>query len=81
MRMPQLVEVGGESSGREDPNKTSASSVELFGLPKPSEEEIMTVEPSADRYDSMHYRRCGRSGLKLPAVSLGLWHNFGGIAQ
>ena len=30
-----------------------------------------------DRYDQMHYRRCGRSGLKLPAVSLGLWHNFG----
>ncbi|RII20784.1 L-glyceraldehyde 3-phosphate reductase [Streptomyces sp. YIM 130001] len=32
---------------------------------------------SADRYDSMEYRRSGRSGLKLPAVSLGLWHNFG----
>jgi L-glyceraldehyde 3-phosphate reductase len=31
------------------------------------------------RYDSMHYRRSGRSGLKLPAVSLGLWHNFGGV--
>jgi L-glyceraldehyde 3-phosphate reductase len=30
-----------------------------------------------DRYDSMEYRRCGRSGLKLPAISLGLWHNFG----
>jgi L-glyceraldehyde 3-phosphate reductase len=29
------------------------------------------------RYDSMHYRRCGRSGLYLPAISLGLWHNFG----
>jgi L-glyceraldehyde 3-phosphate reductase len=39
----------------------------------------MTVEPSADRHDSMHYRRCGHSGLKLPAVSLGLWHNFGGV--
>jgi L-glyceraldehyde 3-phosphate reductase len=33
--------------------------------------------PAADRYDSMEYRRCGRSGLLLPAVSLGLWHNFG----
>jgi L-glyceraldehyde 3-phosphate reductase len=33
--------------------------------------------PADDRYDSMSYRRCGRSGLKLPAVSLGLWHNFG----
>jgi L-glyceraldehyde 3-phosphate reductase len=31
------------------------------------------------RYDSMHYRRCGRSGIMLPAVSLGLWHNFGGV--
>ena len=29
------------------------------------------------RYDKMHYRRCGASGLLLPAVSLGLWHNFG----
>ncbi|MFC7219942.1 L-glyceraldehyde 3-phosphate reductase [Streptomyces polyrhachis] len=33
--------------------------------------------PAAGRYDSMEYRRSGRSGLKLPAVSLGLWHNFG----
>ncbi|MEW1694440.1 MULTISPECIES: L-glyceraldehyde 3-phosphate reductase [unclassified Streptomyces] len=32
---------------------------------------------SADRYDTMEYRRSGRSGLKLPAISLGLWHNFG----
>ncbi len=31
------------------------------------------------RYDSMQYRRCGRSGLRLPAISLGLWHNFGGV--
>jgi L-glyceraldehyde 3-phosphate reductase len=31
-----------------------------------------------ERYDSMTYNRCGRSGLELPAVSLGLWHNFGG---
>jgi L-glyceraldehyde 3-phosphate reductase len=33
---------------------------------------------AADRYDRMPYRRCGRSGLKLPAISLGLWQNFGG---
>jgi len=33
------------------------------------------------RYDSMQYRRSGRSGIKLPAVSLGLWHNFGGVDQ
>ena len=32
---------------------------------------------AADRYDAMTYRRCGRSGLRLPAVSLGFWHNFG----
>ena len=35
-------------------------------------------QPSDARYDDMVYRRCGRSGLKLPAISLGLWHNFGG---
>jgi len=34
---------------------------------------------SDQRYDSMVYRRCGRSGLLLPAISLGLWHNFGGV--
>ncbi|MFY9915514.1 MAG: L-glyceraldehyde 3-phosphate reductase [Nocardioidaceae bacterium] len=37
----------------------------------------MTYLAAADRYDSMHYRRCGRSGLQLPALSLGLWQNFG----
>ncbi|MEO8907456.1 MAG: aldo/keto reductase [Microbacteriaceae bacterium] len=37
----------------------------------------MTFVPAGDRYDSMSYRRAGRSGLKLPALSLGLWHNFG----
>ena len=37
----------------------------------------MTYLAAADRYDRMTYNRCGRSGLKLPAVSLGLWHNFG----
>jgi len=31
------------------------------------------------RYENMTYRRCGRSGLKLPAITLGLWYNFGGI--
>jgi L-glyceraldehyde 3-phosphate reductase len=38
----------------------------------------MTYVAAPDRYEKMPYRRCGRSGLKLPAVSLGLWHNFGG---
>jgi L-glyceraldehyde 3-phosphate reductase len=37
----------------------------------------MTYVPAAGRYDAMPYRRAGRSGLRLPAVSLGLWHNFG----
>ncbi|KFB10900.1 L-glyceraldehyde 3-phosphate reductase [Nitratireductor basaltis] len=37
----------------------------------------MTWQPAENRYDNMVYRRCGRSGLKLPAISLGLWHNFG----
>ena len=35
--------------------------------------------PDPSRYDSMQYRRCGNSGLRLPALSLGLWHNFGNI--
>jgi L-glyceraldehyde 3-phosphate reductase len=39
----------------------------------------MTYTPSDNRYEGMQYRRCGRSGLKLPLVSLGLWHNFGGV--
>ena len=38
----------------------------------------MTYRPDGGRYDAMPYRRVGRSGLKLPAVSLGLWQNFGG---
>ena len=39
----------------------------------------MDYTPAADRYESMAYRRCGRSGLPLPPISLGLWHNFGGV--
>ncbi|KAA8477144.1 L-glyceraldehyde 3-phosphate reductase [Arcticibacter tournemirensis] len=39
----------------------------------------MSYQPSSTRYDLMKYRRCGNSGLKLPALSLGLWHNFGYI--
>jgi L-glyceraldehyde 3-phosphate reductase len=38
----------------------------------------MDYIPSPDRYQPMPYRRCGRSGLMLPPISLGLWHNFGG---
>lgn len=37
----------------------------------------MTFVPAAERYQRMSYNRCGRSGLQLPAASLGLWHNFG----
>ncbi len=37
----------------------------------------MTYSPASDRYDRMVYRRCGRSGIELPGVSLGLWQNFG----
>ena len=39
----------------------------------------MTYIPSATRYSGMIYNHCGRSGLKLPAISLGLWHNFGSV--
>ena len=37
----------------------------------------MPYSPAQDRYENMIYRRCGNSGVKLPAISLGLWHNFG----
>jgi L-glyceraldehyde 3-phosphate reductase len=37
----------------------------------------MPYTPAENRYENMRYNRCGRSGLKLPALSLGLWHNFG----
>jgi L-glyceraldehyde 3-phosphate reductase len=39
--------------------------------------ERMTYSAAENRYETMPYRRVGRSGLKLPAISLGLWHNFG----
>jgi L-glyceraldehyde 3-phosphate reductase len=38
----------------------------------------VTYLPASKRYDQMLYRRCGKSGIDLPAISLGLWHNFGG---
>lgn len=37
----------------------------------------MSYLANPERYQSMEYRRCGNSGLQLPAISLGLWHNFG----
>ncbi|WP_113653344.1 aldo/keto reductase [Pedobacter namyangjuensis] len=41
----------------------------------------MTYNPSTSRYQNMQYNRCGNSGLKLPAISLGLWHNFGDVDE
>jgi L-glyceraldehyde 3-phosphate reductase len=39
----------------------------------------MEYQPVSDRYEKISYNTCGKSGLKLPAISLGLWHNFGGV--
>ena len=39
----------------------------------------MVYTANENRYETMKYRRCGKSGLKLPEISLGLWHNFGGV--
>src|SRR5512146_478863 len=39
----------------------------------------MSYVPDPNPYSSMYYRRCGTSGIDLPAISLGLWHNFGGV--
>jgi L-glyceraldehyde 3-phosphate reductase len=44
-----------------------------------AEETSVNYQPSSKRYDKMLYRRCGSSGIRLPAISLGLWHNFGGV--
>lgn len=46
-------------------------------VPAKSKGPAMTYHPADARYDKMIYNRLGRSGLKLPAISLGLWHNFG----
>jgi L-glyceraldehyde 3-phosphate reductase len=39
----------------------------------------MIYNPLKERYDNMNYRRCGKSGIRLPEISLGLWHNFGAV--
>src|SRR4030042_4260653 len=39
----------------------------------------MNYQPETARYEHFQYNNCGKSGLKLPPVSLGLWHNFGGV--
>lgn len=36
-------------------------------------------QAAENRYQKIEYRRCGKSGIKLPEISLGLWHNFGGV--
>ena len=41
----------------------------------------MTYVPAPDRYDQIPYRRCGRSGIKLPEISLGLWQNLAATAR
>ena len=41
----------------------------------------MSYQPSSTRYSNMQYRRCGISGIQLPEISLGLWHNFGGVDE
>lgn len=45
----------------------------------PAKINSMRYTPASDRYTHMQYRRCGHSGLKLPVISLGLWHNFGHV--
>jgi L-glyceraldehyde 3-phosphate reductase len=68
---------------RLNPPTSSAREPELepssyHGRPTPVQEvTAMAYVPAADRYDTMSFRRVGRSGLKLPALSLGLWQNFG----
>jgi len=77
---------GGELDGRCGPLPAprSPSHIPLRRIDDPrlfhvNKEAATPYHPPEHRYDSMLYNRCGRSGLKLPAVSLGLWHNFGGV--
>jgi L-glyceraldehyde 3-phosphate reductase len=56
----------------------SAARCDVGALPRAAILSGMPYTAADDRYDHMQYRRSGRSGLKLPAISLGLWHNFGG---
>ena len=42
-------------------------------------ENFLNYQPVADRYERMPYKYCGKSGLQLPLISLGLWHNFGSV--
>jgi L-glyceraldehyde 3-phosphate reductase len=51
----------------------------MNAIPAPVPAPATNYQPAAGRYAAMPYRRCGASGLKLPAVSLGLWHHFGGV--
>jgi L-glyceraldehyde 3-phosphate reductase len=46
---------------------------------KIKEGDLMSYLPNTERYSTMKYNRCGKSGLKLPTISLGLWHNFGSV--
>ena len=62
-----------DAGGRGDHDRARTAS----GIRSTNRRTDMSYEPAADRYDRMLYRRCGRSGLLLPAVSLGLWWNFG----
>jgi len=47
----------------------------------PKNEVMDEYQPKNNRYHEVGYKRCGRSGIKLPLISLGLWHNFGGVDQ
>lgn len=51
--------------------------VTMIKARRPPKPKIVPYVAHEDRYDRMIYRRCGRSGVKLPLISLGLWHNFG----
>src|SRR4051812_20788044 len=61
-------------------HRSRAARARCGGLrsPRPLRSAAVPYTAAADRYEHMQYRRSGRSGLQLPAISLGLWHNFGG---
>jgi hypothetical protein len=57
----------------------AANPVILSAMGNTSGSSKVKYKPADKRYEKMKYNRCGQSGLLLPAVSLGLWHNFGDV--
>ncbi len=75
----QLIIINFGCNPKEIKNETTQlrSSLILLTLGATQRKTTMQYQPNPNRYQNMQYRRCGNSGIQLPAISLGLWQNFG----